>query len=225
MKRIQNKFWLIAFTLLLCQPAFSQRKIRLSFEASPTLNWISSDMRGVEEGEVAMGFNYGINADFYFDEESKYAFATGLLINSTGGNISYYDDSGEIQFAGQTFDSGTSFKYKLKYAEVPLAIKLRTSQFRRWSYWGQFGFSGFVNIQSKADSNTEDLEKNNINEEISLFNLALNVGVGSNFDLGSNNAITVGIIYKNGFIDVTSNNQFDDKATLNSLVLKLGVVF
>ena len=225
MKQPGKIICLIAGFLIISQIAFSQRSTRLSFSASPSVNWFSADTQGTESGSSALGIDYGVNADFFFDEESKYAFATGILINNTGGNIRYYNSSGDVQFAGQTFQSGTSFRYKLKYVEVPLAVKLRTSQFRRWSYWGQFGFSGLVNIQAKGESDDETLRKNNINEEVNLFNLALNMGIGSHFDLGSNNAITLGIIYKNGFLDVTSNNQFDDKTTLNSLVFKLGLVF
>ncbi|HKJ43384.1 MAG TPA: outer membrane beta-barrel protein [Sunxiuqinia sp.] len=215
---------LFLLILLLSQPAFSQRKTRLSFTASPSISWMNSDLKGVESGKVAMGFDYGVNADFFFDPNGKYALTTGLLINNTGGNIRYYN-SGDIFFANQSFPSGTTFKYQLKYVEIPVAIKLRTSDFRRWSYWGQFGFSNFINIQAKGSSSNDVLDKSNINDEVNLFNLALNMGVGSNFDLGGNNAISLGIIYKNGFIDVTSNKQFDDKTTLNSLVLKLGLVF
>lgn len=225
MKQIRHKLWLLAFIILLSQPTFSQRKTRLSFTGSPSINWLSTDMQGVESGKAAIGFDYGINADFFFDEENRYAFSTGLLINNVRGNLRYYDSSGIVRFAGEDFASGTLFQYRLKYAEVPILIKLQTSQFRRWAYWGQFGFSSFVNIQAKGDSNDGVLDKHNIHDEVSLFNLALNMGVGSSFDLGSNNAVTVGLIYKNGFLDVTSNNQFDDKTTLNSVVLKLGLIF
>lgn len=225
MKQIRNKLWLLAFVILVSQPAFSQRKTRLSFTGSPSINWLSSDMQGVESGKTTIGFDYGINADFFFDEENRYAFATGLLINNVRGNLRYYDDAGEIRFAGEKFTSGSQFRYRLKYVEVPLTIKLQTSQFRRWAYWGQFGFSSYVNIMAKGDSDDGLLDKHNIHDEVSLFNLALNIGVGSNFDLGSNNAVTIGLIYKNGFLDVTSNEQFDDKTTLNSVVLKLGLIF
>ena len=224
MKRIMKKIWLFSIILLLSYTSYSQRKSRLSFSASPSLNWMSSDMEGVRSDKTSLGFDYGVNADFYFDESQKYAFATGLLINSSGGNLSY-SGTDDIEFAGKTFPSGTTFRYRLKYVEVPLLIKLKTSDFRRWSYWGQFGFSGAVNIQAKGDSNDGTLSKSSINDEVNLFNLALNVGVGSNFDLGGNNAVSLGIIYKNGFIDMTSNEMFDDKTTLNSLVLKLGLVF
>ena len=211
--------------ILVSQPVFSQRKTRLSFTGSPSINWFSSDMQGVESGKATIGFDYGVNADFFFDEENRYAFATGLLINNVRGNLRYYDDGGSIRFAGENFASGSLFQYRLKYVEVPLMLKLQTSQFRRWTYWGQFGFSSFVNIQAKGDSGNGVLDKHNIHDEVRLFNLALNMGVGSSFDLGSKNAVTIGLIYKNGFLDVTSNNQFDDKTTLNSVVFKLGLIF
>lgn len=224
MKPITKKIYLLTFVILLANTAFSQRKTRLSFIASPSINWMNSDMKGVESGKVALGLDYGLNADFYFDQNGKYALGTGLIIDNVGGNMTYYNP-GDIFFANQSFNSGTTFKYHLKYVEVPVTIKLRTSDFRRWAYWGQFGFSNYVNIMAKGTSSDDVLDKSNINDEVKLFNLALNIGVGSNFDLGGNNAIALGIIYKNGFIDVTSNKQFNDKTTLNSLVLKLGLVF
>lgn len=226
MKETMKKAWLFSLVFIICGTAYSQRKYRLAFSASPSMNWMSSDTHDVDQGKVSMGIDYGLNADFYFDELGKYAFATGLLINHSGGNLAYYNPGdGDIEFAGETFPSGTSFHYGLRYIEVPLAVKLKTSNFRRWSYWGQFGFSTFINIQAKGESSSGSLQKTGINEEIKLYNMALNIGVGSYFDLGQNNALSIGIIFKNGFIDITSNEQFEDETTLNSLVLNLGLVF
>ena len=221
-----KKIGFFTFLFLLSVTAFSQRKSRLSFTASPTVNWLSSDGQGVESGDITLGLDYGLDADFYFDDKNRYAFGTGVIISHTGGNLRYTDaTAGHVTFAGQSFPSGTTFHYALRYIEVPLTIKLRTGEFRRWAYWGQFGFSGFVNIQAKGNSNNGTMSKTTINDEINLFNLALNLGFGSTFDLGGNNAIAVGLIYKNGFIDVTTNDQFKDKASLNSLVFKLGLLF
>jgi hypothetical protein len=221
-----KKNLLFAFILLTASPVFSQQRPSLSFSASPSINWLSSDERGIESNKVRLGIDYGLNADFYFDDESKYAFATGLLIGHTGGNLTYNHPNSEgVSFAGEEFPSGTTFQYHLRYIEIPLAVKLKTSEFRRWEYWGQFGFSSFINIMAKGSSSNGTLDKDGINDEVNLFNLALNIGIGSNFDLGGNNAITMGIIYKNGFLDVTSNEMFDDRATLHSLVFKLGLLF
>jgi hypothetical protein len=221
-----KKNLLFAFIFLAALPAVSQRRPSLSFTASPSINWLSSDEQGIETNKVRMGIDYGVNADFYFDDESKYAFATGLLISHTGGNLIYrHPNNEDISFSGEEFPSGTNFQYHLRYIEVPLAIKLKTSEFRRWRYWGQFGFSSFVNIQAKGSSSDGVLDKAGIHDEVNLFNLALNIGIGSNFDLGGNNALSMGILYKNGFLDVTSNETFSDRATLNSVVFKLGLLF
>jgi len=82
-----------------------------------------------------------------------------------------------------------------------------------------------VNIQAKGTSNDLVLDKNTINDEVNMFNMALNVGLGFEYDLGGNNAVTVGLIFKNGLMDITSNADIDDRCIMNTLKLKLGIVF
>jgi hypothetical protein len=113
----------------------------------------------------------------------------------------------------------------MRYVEIPLAIKLKTNQFKRTSYWGQFGFSSMINISAKGDSNNGVLKRDNINDEVNLFNLAMIVGIGYDFDLGGQNSISTGLIFQNGLIDVTTDNVFNDKTIMNSLKLKLGIIF
>jgi len=46
------------------------------------------------------------------------------------------------------------------------------------------------------------------------------------FDLGGNNSVTAGLIFQNGLVDVTTNNEaFADKTILNSLKIKIGLIF
>jgi hypothetical protein len=82
-----------------------------------------------------------------------------------------------------------------------------------------------INISAKGTSNNGTLSKANINDEVNLFNLAMNVGVGFDYDLGSTNSITAGLIFQNGLLDVTTDNAFTDKTIINSLKLKIGLVF
>ncbi|MGQ8338134.1 porin family protein [Sunxiuqinia sp. A32] len=204
--------------------AFPQRNVQMSFLASPSINWMSSDQKEVNKNGATAGFDFGVNADIFFDQDNKYAFTTGLLITNTGGRFDYFTTA-PFEFAGETLPLGSTIRYRLQYVEVPMAIKLKTSPFQRWTYWGQFGLSSFINVRARGDSDNGILDKTNINEEVNLFNIALNIGVGSEFDLGGNNAIAIGLIYKNGFLDVTSDNAFNERSTLNSIALKLGLVF
>ncbi len=232
MKQAFNKQKNLAMRKLICLSilfiislsTFAQRSVQMSFTASPSINWMSSDQKEVSKDGTVAGFDFGINADFFFDDEEKYAFTTGLQITNTGGKFNYFSTE-PFEFAGETLDAGTQIRYRLQYVEVPLAIKLKTSPFRRWVYWGQFGLSSFVNVQAKGDSDDGKLDKTNINDQVNLFNIAMNVGVGSEFDLGGNNAISLGLVYKNGFLDVTDNGVFNERSTLNSIVFKLGLVF
>jgi hypothetical protein len=92
-------------------------------------------------------------------------------------------------------------------------------------YWGEFGLTGMVNIDAKGDSNNGVLKKENIRDEVKLFNVAMNLGLGFDFDLGGSNSITTGLIFQNGLTDVTTNNAFSDKTIVNSLKLKIGLIF
>lgn len=200
------------------------KSFRLGFTTSPSVNWMSSGKNEISRGKAIAGFDFGLNADFFFDMQERYAFTTGLLVSSTGGELDFYLPDDFI-FAGEVIKPGSSIRYRLQYLEVPLAIKLKTSDFQRWSYWGQFGLSGFMNIGAKGTTNDGVLDKTDINREIKLFNLAMNLGIGSEYDLGRGNSLQIGLVFKNGFVDVTKDKSIHDKTILNSLQLKLGLVF
>ena len=203
--------------------ALAQNSIELSFSAGPSVNWLSSGSNEVTKGGSKAGFDFGLTADLFFDARNRYAITTGLLLSKTGGTLNYHMP-GQFPFSGETLSAGSSIRYRLQYLEVPCAIKLRTSQFRRWTYWGQFGLSGFVKISAKGDSSDGQLDKTSINDEVKRFNLALNIGAGADFDLGSGNALSLGLIYKDGFVNITKND-YDNKTTVNSVMLKLGLIF
>jgi len=203
---------------------FSQKHIRLSFTGSPSVNWMVASNSVADRGKTTIGYDFGLNGDFYFSEDERYSLLTGLLITNTGGELGYRTNS-DFQFAGKTLPALSKIRYRLRYVEIPLAIKLKTDQFKRVRYWGEFGLTSMVNIESKGDSNDGTLKKANIADEVNLFNLAMNIGAGFDFDLGGSNSITTGLIFQNGLIDVTSDNAFSDKTIINSLKLKVGLIF
>ncbi|MDX9881960.1 MAG: outer membrane beta-barrel protein [Prolixibacteraceae bacterium] len=202
----------------------AQSGIELSFTGSPSLNWMRSDAKEIEKGQAVLGYDFGINIDFSIAQNERYSVSSGIFITNTGGQLEFHTPE-QFRFAGEYLEPSTKVKYYLRYLEVPALIKMETSQFHRTTYWGQFGLSGMINIGAKGTSNDEVLDKTNINDEVNMFNLGLNVGLGMEFDLGGNNAITTGLVFKNGFLDVTSNADISDKTIMNSLVLKLGIVF
>jgi len=173
----------ILFTLLisLSISAYSQKNIQLSFTGCPSVNWMSTNNSDAQNGKSILGYDFGLNGDFYFSNNQRYSLLTGLQISNIGGEISF-NRSSDFRFSGSTLPAISKIKYRLRYVEVPLAIKLKTDQFHRTKYWGQFGLATMINIDSKGDSNDGNLKKASINDEVQLFNLAMIIGAGFDFD-------------------------------------------
>ena len=203
---------------------YGQYHLRLSFVGDPSVNWMRTSNSSTENGKSILGYDYGLNGDFYFSEDERYSFSTGLQISNTGGEISYHSTS-SFEFSGATLPAISKIKYQIRYVEIPLAIKLRTDQFDRVKYWGLFGLSAMLNIAAKGTSNDGTLKKANINDEVSPVNLAMNIGIGFDYELNGSNSVTTGLIFQNGLMDITSDNAFSDKTIINSLKLKIGLIF
>jgi len=217
-------FILSCFLIATVFAGYSQKHVRLSFVGDPSVNWMRTSNSSTENGKPILGYDFGLNGDFYFSADERYSFSTGIQITNTGGEISYRSNSG-FRFSGETLPGRSKIKYQIRYIEIPLAIKLKTDQFYRAKYWGLFGLSAMVNIGSKGTSNDGTLKKSEINDEVNPFNLALNLGVGFDYDLGGNNAVSTGLIFQNGLMDITTDNSFSDKTIINSLKLKIGLIF
>jgi hypothetical protein len=215
---------LIAVIFTIGLTAWGQTRMQLSFTGSPSINWMSTNNSFVNKEKLTLGYDFGLSGDVFFTENERYSLLTGLQIVNTGGVISYHANE-DFKFAGEILKAATQIRYRLRYVEVPLAIKLKTDQFQRVRYWAQFGLSTMVNIGANGDSNDGTFNKSSINSEVKLFNLAMNVGVGFDFDLSGNNAVTAGLVFQNGLVDVTSNNYFTDRTIINSLKFKIGLIF
>jgi hypothetical protein len=200
---------IILIALMATQYIYSQEagRMRFTFVATPQISWIKSDNDMVDQKASRVGYNFGVIMDKFFGE--NYAFTTGITINSTGGKLNYQDD--EENSYNQT--------YQLKYLEIPLGIKLRSADFRRMNIYGRFGLSPQINIQAN------DNDDKSISDEIRLFELGYHLGGGIEYAINSSNAIMFGILFNNGFTDVTKTENFDDKAILNRLVFEIGFIF
>ena len=205
--------------------SWSQTRMQLSFSASPSLNWMNTDNRDVNREKVVLGYDFGLIGDIYFAESERYALQTGLLVLNTGGKISYRMNN-NFNFSGVEMDPDADIRYRLRYLEVPFSIKLKTDEFHRAYYWGIFGLSGMVNIGARGDSDDGLLRKASIHDEVNLFNIAMNVGLGFDYDLGSSNSASVGLVFQNGLADVTTDSDaLTDKTIINSLKVRLALIF
>ncbi len=205
---------LFAFVTLINSSAQDDKRTRLSFVLSPQLSWLSSDNSSVDGNGNLFGYNFGVVMDRFFD--TNYAFTTGLTINTTGGKLKYADGT-TMKIGGETQEI-TEATYRLKYIEVPLALKLITNEFHRSRYYGQFGVYTQYNIK------TNDGNGKSMNSEVNFFDMGYQLGGGMEYSLGGDTYMMLGLIYSGGFLDVT-DNVIDDKTTLNRFTFQFGIIF
>ena len=76
-----------------------------------------------------------------------------------------------------------------------------------------------TNIQAR-DANGKTLS-----QEVNFFDMGYNIGGGVEYSIGGSTYLTMGLLYNNGFLDITHNRTIDDKATLSRLAIQLGIIF
>jgi len=195
--------------------AQTEKRTRLAFVLSPQISWLNSDNSSVDGNGNLFGYNFGVVMDRFFDK--NYAFSTGLTINTSGGKLSY-DPSTSMEIGGSTIENVTDATYRLKYIEVPFALKLITNEFHRTRYYGQFGLYTQYNIKTN-DGNGKSMSK-----EVNFFDMGYQLGGGMEYSLGGDTYMMLGLIYSGGFMDIT-NNVVSDKTTLNRFTFQFGIIF
>jgi len=180
---------------------------RVSLVIEPVVSWIKSDHKYISTEGSLPGYNFGFKIDRFFGD--NYAFTTGISINTVGGKLGYPAVEQTHRYV-QT--------YRLKYLEIPAGLRLRSDDLRRINIYGRFGLSPQINI--KATDNKGE----GITDKVRLFEMGYHLGGGIEYSLGGRNGLMFGLIFNNGFTDVTKKN-IEDKAILNRLTFEFGFIF
>lgn len=205
---MNKKLITLAALLFASAAAYAQQSdkyIRMAFVLSPQVSWLTSDHQEVSSASNRFGYNFGLVLDRFFAE--NYAITTGLTINTTGGALKYSNPAvGKVE-------------YNLKYLEVPLAVKLKSSDANRFVFNGQFGVSNQFNVKAT------DGDGNNMNDHVRFMSFGYHFGGGIEHSLGGNTALMFGLLYHNGLTDVIKDTGYNDRNVLNRLVFQIGVIF
>jgi hypothetical protein len=212
-------------SLLLATGIFSfGQSLKLGFQASPQLSWMNSTNTNILNEQSRAGIKYGLEADFYLFGVPRYSLNTGLFITSHSFKAKYMLEA-PVTLNDIPLSMPVSIQYNLNYLEVPINIKLRSDQFYRLTYYGQFGITNLINISAKANSSGSLLNKSNVSESIGFYNLGMLMGAGVEYDIGGNTAFNFGVQYTNYFLDATTIKNLSEKTTINTLRLVIGVMF
>lgn len=219
---MKKGFFLIIIFLLLLQYAKGQeQRLRFGVFVDPQFSWLSPDARNISKKGTHLGVNAGLVMDKFF--QKHYAFSTGLSIGSQGGGLSF-DEMSTIHVYNEidTIPAGATVNYKLKYITVPIGLKFTTNQIGYATYYAQVGFTCQFNVQARAVSEAINVKNDNISNEINLFNVGYHFGGGIEYSLGGQTAITAGVIYTNGFTDVTTSSY---KVSSRVISVRIGMLF
>lgn len=169
---------------------YQYRPVSLGITFSPNISWMRYGDNEAYKSNPKFGYAYGLLADFAFTE--NYYFSTGLLINTLNSETEGPDPASSIP------NSQTATEYKLQYAEVPIALKLKSTMRYFRSYYGQFGFTGGFKLNAKH-KRAGDTGRSAMGSDADFFRLALQIGGGVEWQLDHNLIMTTGLTFNNGF--------------------------
>ena len=223
---------ILVLTFVCVLSANSQQKpFVFGFKAGPNIGWMRPDVQGYESDGIKGGFSWGFIADFFLME--NYGIATGfdVIFMNSGLKMPHMEVDGTDTLTGTL-----NRKYKLKYIQIPVTLKMRTKEMGKFRIYGQIGLgTGFL-IGAKADdeftpdsgetTNTE----NDIYDDISFIRSSLILGAGVEYSLGGSTNMLAGFSFDNGFIDIlkgknTLDPMINNKGYANYVSFIVGIVF
>ena len=156
-------------------------------------------------------------------------------------------------FSDYSFFQLESRSYKIQYVNIPLFIKMKTSEIGYLTYFGQFGLN--TSIKTKARATDEgviisgtnialtDLDDLDIEKEVTLFKVAGTIGGGFEYNLSESTSLTVAVNFDYGFTSLTKKDSdhviaiqngqsveafeeySDQKNKANAIRLSIGILF
>lgn len=183
------------------------KNLSLGLTFSPNIAWLSYEDSDSYNASNQVGSSYGLLADIGFAR--NYYFSTGLFINTLKSQVD--PTATNKDFVPRT--------YRLQYAEVPLAIKLKSNDNGQNRFYGQFGFTAGIKVSGK-----EKLDKASKYSAISgddIFRLGLIIGTGMEWRISNGLSAITGIAYNNGFTRTLKQGS----PRLSNVSFNLGLLF
>ena len=168
------------------------------------------------------GIGTMLELDFFFAE--RYSFCTGLILDNTGGRLSY-PDTIELKVPGEpaSVPAGSEVKFRLQYLGIPVGLKLKTQEIGYTTFFINLGVTPMVNLRSRISSEGIIPDRSDGKDETRLFNMNYFILAGIEYSLGGSTSLIGGIGFNSGFTDITS--RAEDKVFTRSFSLKAGLLF
>lgn len=223
--------------------AQDHRDFRVGFKISPGINWVKNKTNNVLADGSGIGFSFGLMGDFRLAD--NYFFSSEILVTSMSNRVKLKTDSVYMLSSGDSYKN-ISYKYNLKYLEIPLMFKFVTKESNGIRYWGQIGLApGFLignnatilanpaltstkNFPTDEKYIANDAENNRFDftthsDDINLLRASMILGAGIEYNLSGNTSFYTGLRFNNGFTDILDEKKA--KLINNVLGLEIGLFF
>ncbi len=225
---------------------------------------ISVEFRLTNVASLATGLQINMDGGYVrYNNNMNSSFLTYYYNLQTDKITEYIATQQEIEATPSSSSKYQSYllldrKYSLTYITIPLTLKLKTKEIGAMTYYGQFGVNSSICVAAKATDNVqkfgvtgnnglgtlETISKTDVSGDVNLFNEALNLGIGAEWNLAGTTSLNFGLSYLLGFtnvvtgqsdylrkreVDTNGNTNDGSKLTQNlksnSFVLTIGVLF
>ena len=244
-RTIKSTFLLSLLTFfVLNTKAQDDRDFRIGFKIIPGIDWTKAVTTNVVKNGSGIGFSFGVMADIKLAD--NYFFTPEINITSMSNRMKMKDDSIFAISTPSTINKykNVTYKYSLKYIEIPLTFKFRTNENNGMRYWGQIGIApgilignqvttsakGVGNpdfpINEKYIPNASDNDKYDLNthqDNINALRASMILGLGIEYNLSGNTSFYAGLRFNNGFSDILNDKK--SKMINNVMGLELGFFF
>lgn len=222
--------------------AQDDRDFRIGFKIIPGIDWTKAVTSNVVKNGSGIGFSFGLMADIKLDQ--NYFFTPEINITTMSNSMKLKGDS-IYSLAGPTRNyNNVTYKYSLKYIEIPLTFKFRTNESNGMRYWGQIGIAPGIMIgnqvtttatavggpnfptNEKYISTASDNDKYDFTQHqdnINALRASMILGAGIEYNLSGNTSFYTGLRFNNGFTDILNDKK--SKMINNVLGLELGFFF
>ena len=227
------------------------RRVVFGITFGPTFNWMNwknhnSIPAGYDRATPGMklGLRYGVNMDIDLTKEKHFFVSTGILIEHTGGSLTFTEKLTLID--GMPITRNIDRKYKSIYFTIPTAVTFRTPSFSNFIICGNIGLYHSFNLYSRyqsrfqIDPTAQDVEKESINyvttdwstdNEVALFKESAFVGLGFEYVIKRNLKGKLYVNYAQSFLNYFNKNAknnitgIQERAAIGTVEILLGLSF
>ena len=195
------------------------------------------------------------NTGFYAGYFHLSSGQTSEIVSVDDVNAAYADfiDSTSTTFSSYSYIKLQSRTIKAQYVNIPLFIKMKTSEIGYLTYFGQFGLNTSIKTKARSEDvgeivtatnlSSSDLDDLDIENEINLIKMAGSIGGGFEYNISESTSLSVAVNFDYGFTSLTKKTSnhvvafdqnpttsgyspyIDQKNMPNAIRLTVGILF